>query len=42
MSWITATIVIVLAGFVCSFMLVEWIVSRRRRNAVDDDGSQAG
>ena len=29
MSWLTATILMVLAGFVCAFILVEWIVGRR-------------
>ena len=42
MSWITATVVIVLASFVCSFILAEWIVARRRGPGDDDGASPAG
>ena len=41
MSWLTATILILLAGFVCAFILVEWIVARPRRSG-DDDSSAMG
>ena len=36
MSWLTATILILVAGFVCAFLLVEWIVARPRRSGGDD------
>jgi hypothetical protein len=42
MSWITTTIVLVVAGFACAFFLCEWIVGRRRRGPGGDDPTAAG
>ena len=39
MSWPIATILIVLAGFACAFVLVEWIVARRGGPGGDDNSA---
>lgn len=38
MSWILATIVMLVVGFACIWGLCEWLVARRRRGR-DDDSS---
>ena len=42
MSWITSTIIIVIAAFALSFALTEWVAARRRTGRRDDDSSAAG
>ena len=39
MSWLTATVLMIMAGFVCAFILVEWIVARRGGPGGDDNSA---
>jgi hypothetical protein len=38
MSWITVTLLTVVAFFACSYGLCEWLVSRRRNDDADPTG----